>query len=78
MSGYGSLAHAGRRSLVVFEVILLLIRALLELSVCETGRSPEAIRPELKVSLYLESCSRDATPKSPLTRPAIRAKERAS
>ena len=31
----------------------------------ESGRSREAIRPKLKTSLYLESCSWDAIPKQP-------------
>ena len=48
-------------------------------SVCacvrESGRSQEAIRPELKTSLYLESCSWDATSNSPLIRPAMTLKK---
>ena len=34
----------------------------LSVCVCESGRSWETIRPELKTSLYLESCSWDTTP----------------
>ena len=60
-----------RDPLYIYHTNLTVVCACVCLPVHKSRRSSGAIQPELKTSLYLESCSWDATPNSPLIQPAM-------